>query len=71
MTITAHFRRHFLARAAKVVALAVSGTVRLSRVSAFATLGARLGGAERKLVGVVFSELHPAAINLQRDKQYA
>jgi hypothetical protein len=53
------------------VALAVSGTVGLSRVSAFATLGARLGGAERKLVGVVFSELHPAAINLQRDKQYA
>ena len=38
MTITAHFRRHFLVRTAKAVALGVSGTVGLSRVSAFATL---------------------------------
>jgi uncharacterized protein involved in exopolysaccharide biosynthesis/Mrp family chromosome partitioning ATPase len=30
-----------------------------------------LGGAERKLVGVVLSELHLAAANRQRDKQYA
>jgi uncharacterized protein involved in exopolysaccharide biosynthesis/Mrp family chromosome partitioning ATPase len=30
-----------------------------------------LGGAERKLVGVVLSELQPAAVNPQRDKQYA
>ena len=30
-----------------------------------------LGGAERKLVGVVLSELQPAAVNRQRDKQYA
>jgi uncharacterized protein involved in exopolysaccharide biosynthesis/Mrp family chromosome partitioning ATPase len=30
-----------------------------------------LGGAERKLIGVVLSELHPAAVNRQRDKQYA
>jgi uncharacterized protein involved in exopolysaccharide biosynthesis/Mrp family chromosome partitioning ATPase len=30
-----------------------------------------LGGAERKLMGVVLSELQPAAINRQRDKQYA
>ncbi|MEA2865673.1 MAG: polysaccharide biosynthesis transport protein [Bradyrhizobium sp.] len=30
-----------------------------------------LGGAERKLVGVVLSELHPTAITRQRDKQYA
>ena len=30
-----------------------------------------LGGAERKLIGVVLSELHPAAADRQRDKQYA
>jgi hypothetical protein len=30
-----------------------------------------LGGAERKLVGVVLSELNPVAVNRQRDKQYA
>ena len=30
-----------------------------------------LGGAERKLVGVVLNELHPATVNRQRDKQYA
>ena len=30
-----------------------------------------LGGAERKLVGVVLSELNPTAVNRQRDKQYA
>jgi uncharacterized protein involved in exopolysaccharide biosynthesis/Mrp family chromosome partitioning ATPase len=30
-----------------------------------------LGGAECKLIGVVLSELHPAAVNRQRDKQYA
>src|SRR3984957_5984835 len=29
------------------------------------------GGAERKLVGVVLNELKPAAVNRQRDKQYA
>jgi len=32
---------------------------------------AALGGAERKLVGVVLAELQPAAVNRQRDKQYA
>jgi hypothetical protein len=32
---------------------------------------AALGGAERKLIGVVLNELHPAAIRRQRDKQYA
>ena len=32
---------------------------------------AALGGAERKLVGVVLNELHPAAVERQRDKQYA
>jgi uncharacterized protein involved in exopolysaccharide biosynthesis/Mrp family chromosome partitioning ATPase len=32
---------------------------------------AALGGAERKLVGVVLSELNPVAVNRQRDKQYA
>ena len=32
---------------------------------------AALGGAERKLVGVVLNELKPAAVNRQRDKQYA
>jgi len=32
---------------------------------------AALGGAERKLVGVVLSEVNPAAVSLQRDKQYA
>jgi cellulose biosynthesis protein BcsQ len=32
---------------------------------------AALGGAERKLVGVVLSELNPAAVSRQRDKQYA
>ena len=30
-----------------------------------------LGGAERKLIGVVLSDLQPATINRQRDKQYA
>ena len=30
-----------------------------------------LGGAERKLIGVVLSELHPATADHQRDKQYA
>jgi uncharacterized protein involved in exopolysaccharide biosynthesis/Mrp family chromosome partitioning ATPase len=30
-----------------------------------------LGGAERKLIGVVLSELHPATAQRQRDKQYA
>jgi uncharacterized protein involved in exopolysaccharide biosynthesis len=32
---------------------------------------AALGGAERKLVGVVLNELKPAAVNRQRDRQYA
>ena len=32
---------------------------------------AALGGAERKLVGVVLNELKPAAVNRERDKQYA
>jgi Mrp family chromosome partitioning ATPase len=32
---------------------------------------AALGGAERKLVGVVLNELNPTAVNRQRDKQYA
>ncbi len=30
-----------------------------------------LGGAERKLVGVVLSELHLAAADRRQDKQYA
>ena len=32
---------------------------------------AALGGAERKLVGVILNELNPRAVNRQRDKQYA
>ena len=32
---------------------------------------AALGGAERKLIGVVLDELNPTAVNRQRDKQYA
>jgi uncharacterized protein involved in exopolysaccharide biosynthesis/Mrp family chromosome partitioning ATPase len=32
---------------------------------------AALGGTERKMVGVILSELNPAAGNPQRDKQYA
>ena len=32
---------------------------------------AALGGAERKLVGVVLDELNPTAVSRQRDKQYA
>jgi uncharacterized protein involved in exopolysaccharide biosynthesis/Mrp family chromosome partitioning ATPase len=32
---------------------------------------AALGGAERKLVGVVLNELHRATVNHQRDRQYA
>ncbi len=32
---------------------------------------ADLGGAERKLVGVVLSELHPAAVRHQQSRQYA
>src|SRR5258708_409821 len=32
---------------------------------------ASLSGAERKLIGVVLNELKPAAVNRQRDRQYA
>jgi uncharacterized protein involved in exopolysaccharide biosynthesis/Mrp family chromosome partitioning ATPase len=32
---------------------------------------AALGGTERKMVGVILSELNPAAVNPQRGKQYA
>ena len=32
---------------------------------------AALGGADRKLIGVVLNELNPAAVSRQRDKQYA
>jgi cellulose biosynthesis protein BcsQ len=32
---------------------------------------ASLGGAERKLIGVVVNELNPSIVNRQRDKQYA
>jgi len=32
---------------------------------------AALGGAERKLIGVVINELHPTANNSQRTRQYA
>ena len=32
---------------------------------------AALGGTERKLIGVIVSELHPTASERQRDKQYA
>jgi hypothetical protein len=32
---------------------------------------AALGGEQRKLIGVVLNELPPAAVNPQRDKQYA
>jgi hypothetical protein len=32
---------------------------------------AALGGAERKLVGVVLSELNPVVANRQQGKQYA
>jgi uncharacterized protein involved in exopolysaccharide biosynthesis/Mrp family chromosome partitioning ATPase len=32
---------------------------------------AALGGAERKLIGVVLNELSPAGVNQQRDKRYA
>ena len=35
------------------------------------TIITSLGGAERKLVGVVLNELNPAAVKRQRDKQYA
>jgi uncharacterized protein involved in exopolysaccharide biosynthesis/Mrp family chromosome partitioning ATPase len=35
------------------------------------TIITALGGAERKLVGVVLNELNPAAVERQRDKQYA
>jgi Mrp family chromosome partitioning ATPase len=32
---------------------------------------AALGGAERKLIGVVLNELNPASVNRKRDRQYA
>ena len=32
---------------------------------------AALGGTEHKLIGVLISELNPAAINRNRDKQHA
>jgi hypothetical protein len=32
---------------------------------------AALGGAERKLIGVVLNELTPASVNRKRDRQYA
>jgi hypothetical protein len=39
-------------------------------VSAFVTLRAA-PGVERKLIGVALGEFNPAAINRNRDKQYA
>ena len=53
---------------------------RLRKVKILATLGPSsnsediiesLGGAERKLVGVVLDELNPISTKRQRDKQYA
>ncbi len=32
---------------------------------------AALGGAERKLIGVVLNELNPTAVKRRRDQQYA
>jgi hypothetical protein len=71
MTIKARFRHDFLVRAAEAASPGVSGTAELSAVSAFATLQAAPGDGERKLIGVVLSELHPTAVDRQRDKRYA
>jgi uncharacterized protein involved in exopolysaccharide biosynthesis/Mrp family chromosome partitioning ATPase len=45
--------------------------VRLDINEAMEDIIAALGGAERKLVGVVINELNPAAVSHKRDKQYA
>jgi len=70
MTTRAYIQRDFLVRPARATTPGASGTAGLSRVSAFVTLRAA-PGVERKLIGVVISELNPAAVNRKRDKQYA
>jgi hypothetical protein len=71
MAKTAQFRSIFFASATKNAPLLNSGTSVLSAVSGFATIIGAIGGSERKLAGVLFNELNRAAVNRQRDKQYA
>jgi hypothetical protein len=70
MTTKAYLQRDFLVRPVRATTPGASGTAGLSEVSAFVTLRAA-PGTEHKLIGVVISELNPAAINRNRDKQYA
>jgi hypothetical protein len=71
MTKSAQIRLSLSARNGDVAAPITSGTPGLSGMSKSATPRAGPGGAERKLVGVVLSELQPAAANRQRGKQHA
>jgi hypothetical protein len=70
MTTRAYLQRDFLVRPARATTPGASGTAGLSGVFAFVTLRAA-PSVEHKLIGVVISELNPAAINRNRDKQYA
>lgn len=71
MIKTAQFRPTSSACTASTATLVTSDTRALSGMSRFATIITALGSVERKLIGVVLSEIHPAAFNRQRDKQYA
>ncbi|MFZ2155377.1 MAG: hypothetical protein WAV72_04530 [Bradyrhizobium sp.] len=71
MIKTAQFWSIFSTCTASTSTLVASDTQALSGMSRFATIITALGGAERKLTGVVLNEIHPAAVSRQRDKQYA
>jgi hypothetical protein len=71
MTRKAHFRDNFLVGGATAAALGVSGMGELGGVSNSATVGDALGSGQRRLIGNVLNELLRAAVNPERDKQYA
>jgi len=67
----AHFRDNFLVGGRTAAALGVSGIGELGGVSNSATVGDALGSGQRRLIGNVLNELLRAAVNPERDKQYA
>ena len=71
MVKPAQFRLTLSAPTTDTTGLVTFGTPGLSGTSTFATARTAPGRAERKLIGVVLSELQPTTINRQRDKQYA
>jgi hypothetical protein len=71
MTKSAQNRLFLSTRTVDIAAPVTSDTPMLSGMCKFATPRATLGGAERKLIGVVLSELQPAAVNCERDNQHA